>query len=576
MKTKMRQRDRVVRSMALPFLKPLRLAGGSRGRMGVRGLARPRATGQDIADLAAAKQAMEEVSMNGAESLVRTLVGGGVDVCFANPGTSEMHFVAALDRVDGMRCILGLFEGVVTGAADGYARMSEKPAATLLHLGPGMANGLANIHNANKASTPMVNIVGDHATYHRRYDAPLTTDIETAARPFSRWVKTSPDAQSVAADGAAAIAAARTPPGQIATLILPADTAWNEGSGPVPVPPPTAAAAASSEAIAAAARVLRSGEPALLLLAGRALRAEGLALAGRIARKTGARLMAQGSNARTQRGRGRVFVERVPYVVDQAVKVLAGLKHIVLVGAKMPVAFFAYPDKPSLLSPPDCQGHVLVRPEEDALGALEALAEALGAHSTPVPILDEARPAPATGAITAEALGASLAALLPENAIVVDEAVTTGRGFFVPTRSAAPHDWLSNMGGSIGIAMPLATGAAVACPDRKVVALEGDGSGMYTLQALWTQAREGLDVTTLVFSNRSYAILRGELANVGAGNPGRKALDMLDLGHPDLDWVGLARAMGVPGARVATMSEFNRCLAGGISAPGPFLIEVVL
>jgi acetolactate synthase-1/2/3 large subunit len=514
--------------------------------------------------------------MNGAESLVRTLVGGGVEVCFANPGTSEMHFVAALDRVEGMRCVLGLFEGVVTGAADGYARMSEKPAATLLHLGPGMANGLANMHNANKASTPMVNIVGDHATYHRRYDAPLTTDIETAARPFSRWVRTSPDARSVAADGAAAIAAARTPPGQIATLILPADTAWNEGSGPVPVPPPAAPAEVSHEAVAGAARILRSGEPALLLLTGRALRAEGLDLAGRIALKTGAKLMAQGSNARTQRGRGRVFVERIPYVVDQAVKVLSGLKHIVLVAAKMPVAFFAYPDKPSLLSPPDCRGHVLARPEEDAIGALAALADELGARSTAAPVANDPAPAPATGAITSEALGASLGALLPENAIVVDEAVTTGRGFFTPTRAAAPHDWLSNMGGSIGMGMPVATGAAIACPERKVVALEGDGSGMYTLQALWTQAREGLDVTTLVFANRSYAILRGELANVGAGNPGRTALDMLDIGRPDLDWVGLARAMGVPGARVTTMEEFNRRLAESIAAPGPFLVEVLL
>jgi acetolactate synthase I/II/III large subunit len=514
--------------------------------------------------------------MNGAESLVRTLVGGGVDVCFANPGTSEMHFVAALDRVDDMRCVLGLFEGVVTGAADGYARMSEKPAATLLHLGPGMANGLANIHNANKASTPMVNIVGDHATYHRHYDAPLTTDIETAARPFSRWVKTSSDAMSVAADGAAAVAAARTPPGQIATLILPADTAWNVGTGPAPVPPPAAPVAVSPEAVAEAARALRSGEPALLLLAGRALRAEGLELAGRIGRKTGARVMAQGSNARTQRGRGRVFVERVPYVVDQALKVLAGIEHIVLVGARMPVAFFAYPEKPSLLYPSGCRGHVLARPEEDVLGALDALADALGARSTPAPIANGPPPAPATGAIGAEALGASLAALLPENAIVVDEAVTTGRGFFAPTRMAAPHDWLSNMGGSIGIGMPLATGAAVACPDRKVVTLQADGSGMYTLQALWTQAREGLDVTTLLFSNRSYAILRGELANVGAGNPGRKALDMLDLGRPDLDWVGLARAMGVPGARAETMTDFNRCFAEGLVTPGPFLVEVVL
>ncbi len=513
--------------------------------------------------------------MNGAESLVRTLVGGGVDVCFANPGTSEMHFVAALDRVDGMRCVLGLFEGVVTGAADGYARMSENPAATLLHLGPGLANGLANIHNANKAASPMVNIVGDHATYHRKYDAPLTSDIEGLARPSSHWVKTSPDAKSIAADGAAAIAAARQLPGQIATLILPADTAWNEGSGPAPVGSSAGPKPVSVEAVAEAARALRLGEPCLILVTGRALRQDGLDLAGKIAAKTGARLIAQGSNARTQRGRGRVFLERVPYVVDQATKVLAGLKHVILVGTKMPVAFFAYPDKPSLLAPSDAEGHVLARLDEDILGALEALADEVGARSTPAPVVDDPPPAKATGRITPEALGASLGALLPENAIVVDEAVTTGRGFFAPTRSAAPHDWLSNMGGSIGLGMPLATGAAVACPDRKVVTLEGDGSAMYTVQALWTQAREGLDVTTLLFSNRSYQILKGELANVGAGNPGRKALDMLDLNHPDLDFVTLAKGMGVPGARVENMDEFNHRLAEGIATPGPYLVEVV-
>ena len=514
--------------------------------------------------------------MNGAESLVRTLVGGGVNVCFANPGTSEMHFVAALDRVDGMRCVLGLFEGVVTGAADGYYRMTDNPAATLLHLGPGLANGLANIHNANKAASGMVNIIGDHATYHRQYDAPLTSDIEGLARPSSHWVKTSPNAMGIAQDGAAAIAAARQPPGQIASLILPADTAWNDGSGPVAVPAPEKPGAPSREAVAEAAKALRSGEPCLILVTGRAVRADGLELAGKIAAKCGARIMAQGSNARTQRGRGRVSVERIPYVVDQALKVLAGLRHVILVGSKMPVAFFAYPDKPSLLSPPDAVGHVLACPDEDLIGALEALADEVGARSTPAPVTNEPPPPPATGAITPEALGASLAAMLPENAIVVDEAVTTGRGFFAPTGAAAPHDWLSNMGGSIGMGMPVATGAAVACPDRKVVCLEGDGSGMYTLQALWTQAREGLDVTTLLFSNRSYAILRGELANVGAGNPGRKALDMLDLGHPDLDWVGLARSMGVPGARVTTMEAFNDRFAEGIASPGPYLVEVVL
>jgi acetolactate synthase I/II/III large subunit len=514
--------------------------------------------------------------MNGAESLVRTLVGGGVNVCFANPGTSEMHFVAALDRVDGMRCVLGLFEGVVTGAADGYFRMSDNPAATLLHLGPGLANGLANIHNANKAMSGMVNIIGDHATYHRQYDAPLTSDIEGLARPSSHWVKTSPNAMGIAADGAAAIAAARTLPGQIASLILPADTAWNDGSGPVPVAQPPVRKAPPADAVTEAAKVLRTGEPTLILVTGRAVREDGLALAGKIAAKTGARIIAQGSNARTQRGRGRVSVERVPYVVDQATRVLAGLKHVILVGAKMPVAFFAYPDKPSVLTPPDCVGHVLTKPDEDPIAALEALAEEVGARNTPAPVTNDPKPAIATGPITSEALGASIGALLPENAIVADEAVTTGRGFFAPTKAAAPHDWLSNMGGSIGLGLPLATGAAVACPDRKVVCLEGDGSGMYTVQALWTQARESLDVTSVVFSNRTYQILKGELANVGAGNPGRKAMDMLELGRPDIDWVSLGRSLGVPGAKATTMEEFNRHFAAGLAAPGPFLVEVEL
>ncbi|MGH7053750.1 MAG: acetolactate synthase large subunit, partial [Stellaceae bacterium] len=441
---------------------------------------------------------------------------------------------------------------------------------------PGMANGMANMHNANKASTPMVNIVGDHATYHRRYDAPLTSDIESAARTTARWVRTSPDAHAIAADGAAAIVAARTAPGQVATLILPADTAWNEGSGPAAVPEIPPPAPPAREAVAEAARVLRSGAPTLILVTGRANLADGLELAGQIAAKTGARLMAQGSNARTQRGRGRVFVERIPYVVDQALSVLKGVEHIILVGSKMPVAFFAYPDKPSLLYPPEAKGHVLARPEEDAILALEWLADEVGARDTPAPVVNEPPPAPATGSITSAALGASIAALLPQEAIVTDEAVTTGRAFFGLTRTAAPHDWLSNMGGSIGIGMPLATGAAVACPGRKVVSLQADGSAMYTIQALWTQAREGLDITTVLFNNRTYQILKGELANVGAGNPGRKALDMLDLDRPTLDFLTLARGMGVPGARVETMEEFNRRFAEGIATPGPFLVEVIL
>ena len=514
--------------------------------------------------------------MNGAESLVRTLVGGGVDVCFSNPGTSEMHFVAALDRVEGMRCVLALFEGVATGAADGYARMAEKPAATLLHLGPGLANGLANLHNAMKAATPVVNIVGDHATYHRDYDSPLTSDIETAAQPFSGWVKTSPDAKHVAQDGAAAIAAAMKPPGQVATLILPADTAWNEGAGPAPAPPIAERAKVSHDAVKEAARVLRSGEPAVLLLTGLALRENGLALAARIAAKTGCRLLAQTFNRRMERGAGRVPIDRIPYPVDQALKTLEGVKHIVLVGSRIPVAFFAYPDKPTLLAPKDTQFTTLSTLEEDTLHALEWLADELGAAQQPIEPAQYGPMPLATGKIDSLTLAQSLGSLIPENAIVVDEGVSTGRGFFPSTRNAHPHTWLQNMGGSIGIGMPLATGAAVACPERKVLNIQADGSAMYTIQALWTQARENLDITTVLLNNKSYAILRHELANVGAQNVGRKALDMLDLSRPDLDFVGLARGMGVPGERVDTMDEFNKAVARGLTHKGPYLVEVML
>src|SRR6266481_8187907 len=379
--------------------------------------------------------------MNGAESLVETLVAGGVEVCFTNPGTSEMHFVAALDSVPGIRCVLCLFEGGASGAADGYARMAERPAGTLLHLGPGLGNAIANLHNARRARSPMVNIVGDHATSHLQYDSPLTSDIEGIARPVSAWVRTSPSARVVGADGAAAIVAARTSPGQVATLILPADTAWNDADGVAPVPPVPARAAVGAEAIERCGKALRSGEPTMLMLTGLAVREGGLALAGRIATATGARVIAQGSNARIQRGAGRVPIERLPYPVDQALAVLKAVRHLILVGAKAPVAFFAYPDKPSVLTPDGCQIHPLASIAEDSIGALEALADAVGAKKNGEVVQPPGRPALPTGALTPDTLAAALGALLPEGAIVSDESVTTGRGFFKATAGAPPHDW---------------------------------------------------------------------------------------------------------------------------------------
>ncbi|CDX32943.1 putative acetolactate synthase large subunit IlvX [Mesorhizobium plurifarium] len=513
--------------------------------------------------------------MNGAESLVRTLVAGGVDVCFANPGTSEMHFVAALDRVEGMRCVLGLFEGVVTGAADGYFRMKGSPASTLLHLGPGLANGLANLHNAKKANSGIVNIVGEHAVYHIGYDAPLASDVEGLARPMSGWVRTSPDARSVAADGAAAIAAARGAPPQIATLILPADAGWNDADGIAQVPTPGKRDGYSAEAVDNAARVLHGGAAqALLLVTGSALTERGLALLAQIAGKTGCAVLGQIYNPRTARGGGRFAIERIPYAIEQALATLKDFKHIVLVEANDPVAFFAYPGKPSLLKAQGCKTHRMTTAADDTIAALEALAAAVGSRPQDRrqrQLLEITKP---TGALTHASIAQALAVAIPENAIVVDESITTGRGFFPPTAAAPPHDWLQNMGGSIGFSMPVATGAAIACPDRKVICLVGDGSAMYTLQSLWTQAREGLDVVTIVFANRMYQILRGELDRVGVGKPAHRALDMLRLDRPHLDFVEMAKGMGVPGRAVSNVDDLNKALAQALAEPGPRLIEV--
>jgi acetolactate synthase I/II/III large subunit len=515
--------------------------------------------------------------MNGAESLVRTLIAGGVDVCFTNPGTSEMHFVAALDKVPGMRCVLGLFEGVVTGAADGYYRMLDKPASTLLHLGPGLANGLANLHNAKKASSGIVNIVGEHATYHIAHDAPLTSDIEGVARPMSHWVKTSPNSKTIAGDGALAIQAARQTPGQIATLILPADTAWGEAAGVAETPKAAPPAKVSQDAVKAAAAMLTSGKKATLLMGGAALRHASLELAGRIAAKTGCGILTEGANTRLERGAGRVQVERIPYVVDSALAVMKAAGNLVLVGAREPVAFFAYPDKPSLLMPKDAKSTKLAGLDDDMHAALEALAIELGALKTPpVKVAAPRRPALPTGAITPASIAAILGALIPEGAIVVDESVTTGREFFPETAGAPPHDWINNRGGSIGYGLPVAIGAAIACPDRRVIALEGDGSCMYTVQALWTMAREKLDITTVVFANNSYNILRGELTNVGVRNPGPRAVDMLSLSRPDLDWVAMAKGMGVDGQRVDTAEGLAKALTVGLRTKGPYLVQVAL
>ena len=514
---------------------------------------------------------------NGAQALMKTLADAGIEVCFSNPGTSEMHFVAALDSEPRKRAVLALFEGEATAAADGYARMADKPAATLLHLGCGLGNGLANLHNARKGKVPIVNIVGDHATYHTQYDAQLQSDIETVARNVSPgFVRTSASTAELCRDTVDAIVAARGYPGQVATLILPADVSWGEGAVACPPPPAPSPAVADDDVVAAVAAAVRSGRKTALLLGGRALREPDLLAAARIAAHSGVKLLAEVFPTRMQRGAGLPTVERVAYMAEMAGVQLAEIEELILVDAKAPVSFFAYPGKQSYLVPDGCNVQTLATPEQNTTASLEKLAAALGADKAQPQLQPARRPGLPRGKLSAAKVCRAVGQLLPENAILVDEAITSGLMLSLMTAGAPRHDLITLTGGAIGQGLPSATGAAIACPDRPVLALIGDGSSMYTIQALWTMAREQLNVTSIIFNNASYSVLNVELERVGAEEAGPKAKSQLDLRGPVLNFAQLAQGMGVHSVRVTTSEELVKAMEYAFANPGPHLIEAVV
>lgn len=515
--------------------------------------------------------------MNSADALLKTLIKNGLEVVFANPGTSEMHLVAAIDHHPEVRPVLGLFEGVVTGAADGYARMSGKAAANLLHLGPGLGNGFANIHNAKKARTPMLNIVGDHATYHLKYNAPLTSDLDGLANASSDWVGRSSSPDDLSFVGAEAWQAAHKFPGQIATMLVPADCAWGETDnvgkkldiqGPDPI---------DDALIDEAFKALSADKNTMLFLGGEFLDEESVTLAGKIATASGCRLATDTFVKRHRRGAGLTKVEPIPYFSELAEEFLTGVESMVFIGTRPPVSFFAYPGKKSFLSPEECKLIELASPFQDGKYALHALSDMLKGNSIDQHLIPENDvQAPTSGELNPTTLGPLFASLLPEDVVVCDEAATSG--FFVTPHawSAKPLDWLALTGGSIGQGLPLATGAAIGAPDRPVVCLHGDGGAMYTIQSLWTQAREGLNVTNLIFSNKAYAILQVELERVGALETGDRATSMLSLDNPEINWVSLANSLGVPAKRTLTVEKFHKAFSDGISSEGPSLIEIVI
>ncbi len=512
--------------------------------------------------------------MNGAEAILRTLADAGVDACFSNPGTSEMQMVAAFDREPRVRPVLALFEGVATGAADGYARIAGKPAATLLHLGAGLANGGANLHNARRAGAPIVNIVGDHATFHRGHDAPLTSDIAGLAGPLSVWTGSPETADAAVAMAAECVAASCGPIPGPATLILPADCAWTECAGPAAPRPRPAPAPVAADRVEALARRLREARKPAVLMGSPACTEAGLAAAGRLA-GLGVRVLCDTFVGRLPRGAGRFAPDRMLYFGEMALADLAGVDLLVLAGTKVPVAFFAYPDAPGVLLPEGCAAETLASPGEDAAAALEALADAAGAPARFAPAAPEV-PAVEPGELTVYAIGASIARHMPEGSVVSDDAVTAGLPVYNQTRGARPHDWLMLTGGAIGQGIPAAVGAAVARPGSKVLSLNGDGAAAYTCQGLWTIAREGLDVVTVVFANAAYRILNIEFARTRSGNAGPAARSLLDLSNPRMDWCALARGFGVPAVRADTAEAFDTALARALAEPGPHLIEAMV
>ena len=515
--------------------------------------------------------------MNGAEAMLETLITGGVEVCFTNPGTSEMHMVAAIGASTGMRSILCLFEGNCSGAADGYARMAGKPACTLFHLGPGLSNASANLHNARKANSPVINLVGDHATYHKQYNTPLNSDVVGLSQPVSHWVRSIEDANSLPGDAAESIAASMVQPGRISPLIVPADCAWDEcetGAVTTHTLPPTPRV--SGAALDDATVMLERDIPTVVLMSNMALSQRCLELADQIAQKTGARIFCDTFIPRLPRGAGRAPIERLGYFAEQATEQIKDAEQLIMVGTKAPVGFFAYPGKPSEFWPEGATLHTLAKVGEDAQDALTRLAERVGASGLKARRTTLNKPGLKSGELSPSTIAVAVARLMPADTIVVDEGGTTGSACFPATSNAVPHDWLSLTGGSIGYGLPTAIGAAVACPERKVLCLHGDGGAMYTIQSLWTMARENLDICIVVFANRKYQILQIELARVGAQTMNKKTLDMMDLSNPDIEFVKLAQGMGVTADQATTAEEFNALFEESMNTRGPRLIEALL
>ena len=515
---------------------------------------------------------------NGATVLLRALQAGGADICFANPGTTELTIVAALAEVPEIRPVLCLFEGVCTGAADGYARISGKIPLTLLHLGPGFANGIANLHNARRAHSKIVTIIGDHATWHLEHDAPLTSDIESLARPVAVDVVRIHSSDSIAEGAVRALTSTSSGSGGPATIIVPTDVmdASTTDSLRVSAFHPGRTEPVTSTAIEKAAAACRGGKEVILLLGGDALAIEGQSAAAAIATATRARLVMEPYPAVVTLGGDLPRIERQAYFPDDVIRQF-GEATVILAGARRPISYFGYEDYPSVLVPED-RLVVLSRPGEDGVSALKALADQLGATQpcNERPESGHAAPLDASAPLTPNAIVEELLVQLPEDSVISLEGSTLGGPWLREAYRARRHRVMTNTGGAIGQGLPCALGAAFGAPGSRVIALQSDGSAHYTVQALWTMAREKLPVTIILAANHRYGILQTELkrADTPLDDPAVASLTRLD--DPRTDWTALAAGYGVAAVRATTVAEFREGLMRALSADGPLLIQAEL
>jgi len=510
--------------------------------------------------------------MNGSECLVGTLINHGVDLLFTNPGTSEVGLLAEIGSSEQIRAVPVLFEGIAAGAADGYFRMTGRPAATMLHVGPGLANAWSALHNAAKARSGVVNIVGQLSEAHLELESPLKSDILALATSVSDVVRYPLSTARVGIDAKAAADAAKR--GKVATLVMANDVGWCDGAE-LATPPEAQDADTHGALDPAAMTALKQGPRTLLLLGGLALDVGAQRDAAAIASATGCSVMIEWASARCERGGDLPSWARIPYPVDEAVRALVAYDTIVLCGATEPIAFFNYCNSPSRLAAPSTRVIDLHPEGADERPALSAARRALAS--------DPARPChPPAARYTYGApkspdpVSAAIAAALPQDAIIVNEAITSASDLFAASAAAPRHTWLDNLGGSIGFALPVSIGAAIGAPDRRVITLCGDGSTMYSPQGLWTIAREELDITVLVFANQAYKILVSELVRTSDTNLDDQAVSLLQLNNPEIRWTELAHSLGVASTRVSSCDQLKSALMSAFGTKGPRLIEVAI